>query len=177
MSSTSDEYVEGAHPLKLLRGNGIFRAMTHQPMYRVNSDQVSHENIDGETMVINFDTGVYYNIRLSSLTVWNALEQGATFDELIAEVSRAHVGEDLEIRAGVRSFLDELIRENLIVETGNDGAARPRGAAPPAAERVPFTPPTLEKYTDMQDFLLADPVHDTDEAGFPKPRAERPDTR
>ena len=43
-------------------------------------------------------------------------------------------------------------------------AAAPAGA--PA-----FVVPTLEKYTDMEALLLADPIHEVDEAaGWPKPK-------
>ena len=35
----------------------------------------------------------------------------------------------------------------------------------------PFVPPTLEKYTDMQDLVLLDPVHEVDERGWPHAQA------
>jgi hypothetical protein len=30
-----------------------------------------------------------------------------------------------------------------------------------------FEPPTLEHYTDMEYFLLLDPIHEVDESGWP----------
>ena len=35
-----------------------------------------------------------------------------------------------------------------------------------------YQPPVLETYADLQDILLLDPVHDVDETGWPKTRAE-----
>jgi hypothetical protein len=32
---------------------------------------------------------------------------------------------------------------------------------------VPYTKPVLNKYTDMQQLLLADPLHEVQEAGWP----------
>ena len=148
--------------------------MFSAPVFHVNTPKVSHENIDGEAMVINFDTGAYYNLQAAALTVWEQLVHGATLEDLVAAVSGAYPGDTAEIRRTVGAFLDELMREDLVVQgAGVAAASRPAATAP--ATRVPFTPPQLNKYTDMQDFLLADPVHDTDEAGFPKPKPQRTD--
>jgi hypothetical protein len=53
------------------------------------------------------------------------------------------------------------------------GLAPPGPAAPddPApAERATFIAPVLAVYTDMQDLLLLDPIHDVDEIGWPTRR-------
>jgi hypothetical protein len=41
-----------------------------------------------------------------------------------------------------------------------------QGAAP-EARAVAFVPPSLAKFQDMQDLLLLDPIHETDEPGWP----------
>ena len=148
--------------------------MFSTPVLQVNTPKVSHENIDGQIMVINFDTGAYYTLQAAALTVWDQLVHGATLEDLVAAVSGAYRGDTAEIRRTVEAFLDELLREDLVVQRAGVAAA-PRPAATAPATPVPFTPPQLDKYTDMQDFLLADPVHDTDEAGFPKPKLQRTD--
>jgi len=33
---------------------------------------------------------------------------------------------------------------------------------------APFVLPVLERYTDMQELLLIDPIHDVDETGWPR---------
>ena len=43
-------------------------------------------------------------------------------------------------------------------------------AGEPLAARGPFEPPTFETYTDMQYFLLLDPIHDVEAAGWPHER-------
>lgn len=148
--------------------------MPDQPTLRVNSPPVSHENIDGEAMVIHFETGAYYNLRGSALTVWEQVVRGGTREEIVAAAVRSFRGDPAEIAGGVGEFLDELVRENLVVAgngpAGSNGAA---AALVSGVELAAFVPPELNKYTDMQDFLLADPVHDTDDAGFPKPNARR----
>jgi hypothetical protein len=33
-------------------------------------------------------------------------------------------------------------------------------------------PPVLERYTDMQELLFLDPIHDVDESGWPHRKVE-----
>ena len=150
--------------------------MPDQPTLRVNSPPVSHELIDGEIMVIHFETGSYYNLRGSAVTVWEQVARRGTREDIVAAVSRAWRGDPAEIRRAVSEFLDRLVLEDLIVAA--DGPAPQPGSAAAsasAAEPPSFLPPQLDKFTDMGDFLLADPVHDTDEAGWPTPQAKPTD--
>ncbi len=56
----------------------------------------------------------------------------------------------------------DLKANDLIRDTG-EGA----GAFSPPAIQGAFAPPRLQRYTDMQDLLLLDPIHDVDEVGWP----------
>jgi hypothetical protein len=41
-------------------------------------------------------------------------------------------------------------------------------ALPPVVSgRLSFTHPQLQKYTDMQELLLLDPIHEVEESGWP----------
>jgi hypothetical protein len=42
----------------------------------------------------------------------------------------------------------------------------------PPDERRPFDEPVLEKFEDMQDLILLDPVFEVDEAGWPSARQQ-----
>src|SRR4051794_38301552 len=70
----------------------------------------------------------------------------------------------------VEGFASQLVAEQLLVPVAGTEdqpatAWQPPGAAPglPAA----YGAPALNKYTDMQELLLLDPVHEVDEAGWP----------
>ena len=68
----------------------------------------------------------------------------------------------------------ELEAEDLILvlpETAAPNAAHETLAATePIDSRLPFVNPTLTKFTDMQDLLLLDPIHEVDEMGWPHPK-------
>ena len=35
-----------------------------------------------------------------------------------------------------------------------------------------FEPPLISKYSDMQELLILDPIHDVSDAGWPNPKSE-----
>ena len=127
--------------------------------------QVIHETIDGETIIIDLVSGTYYSLQGAGAEIWNAVADGEGRDGVQARIAAAYAGEAGEIGAAVDGFLAELEAEGLIVSASANGAAP--GAPPAATGSTPFAPPRLEKYTDMQDIILLDPVHKVDDRGWP----------
>ena len=77
-----------------------------------------------------------------------------------------------------QSYVDriaELQQEDLIVPDDAKKPQRIKGLdvrieAGSETEKPSFEAPILHKYTDMQDLLLLDPIHEVDEAGWPVAR-------
>jgi hypothetical protein len=69
----------------------------------------------------------------------------------------------------------ELLREELLTlftEDAEPPEPSSQLAEPEPAVVVPFVAPVLRKYTDMQEFMLVDPIHDVDvDAGWPHVKA------
>jgi hypothetical protein len=64
----------------------------------------------------------------------------------------------------VANFVTELIAEGLVVEASD----RERGELPALdVGDGRLDVPLIEKFTDMEDLLLLDPVHDVDARGWP----------
>jgi Coenzyme PQQ synthesis protein D (PqqD) len=136
-------------------------------VYRVNDGAVIHETIDGETVVIDLATGTYFSLRDSAAAIWSSVVNGATPESAAAALAERYDGTAETFRAAAAELLEELARENLVVATAGAIEMLPPGAQT-AAERLPFSRPVLEKYTDMQDIILLDPVHHVDAAtGWP----------
>jgi hypothetical protein len=138
----------------------------------VNPRRVVHETIDGETILIHLETGAYYSLEGSGAEIWNLLVAGWTEDELCDEVARRYPG-DAEAISAAREFTAEVLREELLEPATGDGDA-PAGPAPQAVPDVAFATPALKKYTDMEYFLLLDPIHEVEEAGWPHERPAEP---
>ena len=142
--------------------------MTH---FQVNSPNVIHEIIDGEVVLINLETGSYYSIDKVGAVVWEYILQGLSSNQIVEALMTQYDSEQEEIAVGIQQLFDSLQAEQLIVS----------GEAPTIYENTPyvanegnngkeksrFEAPDLHKYTDMEDLLLLDPIHDVDESGWP----------
>ncbi len=147
--------------------------MTH---FRVNAPNVIHETIDGEAVIVNLQTGSYYSIDKVGAAVWQRMEQGLGVARIVAAIAAEYAGDAADIEAGVRQLFTQLQDEGLVVaadaSAGDDAAAAGNGSA--AAEaRPPFERPVLHKYTDMEDLLLLDPIHDVGDKGWPNAPAKK----
>ena len=141
--------------------------------FRVNVPHVSAEWMDGEVMIINLDTGHYYSITGIGAEVWRMIEEGCSGETIAAEVKARYRGEADQIQTSLATYTSELEQERLIVPHENSDAGAGERETPAVAEgdgtRPEFTAPLLEKYTDMQDLLLIDPIHEVDdEQGWPR---------
>ena len=150
--------------------------------FRVNTPTVTHEIIDGEAVIINLDSGNYYSLVETGTLIWSLVERGASTSDVQGLLQQSFQGEATEIDRGVQELLSQLQQENLI--TPVDGAPAVDATelkqilnnhnGHNGHEKPQFNPPQLNKYSDMQELLLLDPIHDVDEAGWPKPVADLP---
>lgn len=145
--------------------------------YSVNP-KIVNETIDGEVIMLNLDRGRYYSLTRSGAEAWAALQKLATPAEVVDQLHGRYAAERSEIEAAVRRLVDDLCREELIAPV--DAGA----PAPPAVtngkhggSRTVFEPPVLQVYTDMEDLLMLDPIHEVDETGWPgRPAGGMPPT-
>lgn len=141
---------------------------------RVNAPHVIHESIDGEVIVIDLGTGNYYSLKGSGADVWDALARAGSVTQaaLVDALAARFDARREELDAGVTALLADLRQEGLIVDDATNGAAPEAIAPDPSVAKSVFTPPQLEKFTDMQDLVLLDPVHEVDATGWPQRRPD-----
>lgn len=141
--------------------------------FRVASPNVMHETIEGEVILIDLTTGSYYSLRNAGACIWHAIEQGADEDEIGAALELRYDGLPEVMHEAARRLVAELQAEGLIEEDVRAIRADPLALFEDGTgSRTPFQAPVLEKFTDMQDLVLIDPVHQVGEAGWPHERAE-----
>jgi coenzyme PQQ synthesis protein D (PqqD) len=141
--------------------------------FRVNTPTVTHETIDGEAVIINLDSGNYYSLVDVGSFIWGLVDKGASADEVQSLVLQTYQGNTADVDRGVEELLAQLQQENLIVPV--DGELLDLAQLELHSnghEKTSFSAPLLHKYSDMQELLLLDPIHDVDEAGWPKPNPE-----
>ena len=137
--------------------------------FRVNTPNVVAEAFDDEMVLVNLDNGSYYTLDKVGLDIWGQLEQRVGLDRIVYTVASTYDSDGADIEGAGSSFIEALQQEGLIVAAEHDEAppAEPSRTVSPA-DRCPFTAPVLQRYTDMQDLLLLDPIHEVDESGWPR---------
>lgn len=147
-------------------------------LFRVNSPQVTHQTLDGETIILNLESGIYYSAGSCAALIWEGITQGVAAHEIAAQLERRYCGNPETFSAAIEAFLGELQQESLIVPQSNGAQAAAWPDHLDALFPVPTTAslfelPILQKYTDMQDLLLLDPIHEVDEAGWPLEKSDQ----
>jgi hypothetical protein len=127
--------------------------------------------IDGEAVLVNLNNGNYYSIDKVGAEVWKLVEKKAAVSQIVHHIASLYEGNREEIESGIHALLAELQAEELILP--DPAATPPEGngfhtspEAPQGGKPV-FEQPQLQKYSDMEDLLLLDPIHDVDETGWP----------
>lgn len=137
--------------------------------FAINEAQAVYEVFDGEVLAINLETGKYYSMLALSAQVWRWLIDGVPLGRIAAALEKICSADRPAVVAQLEAFLAKLAEEGLIVP----GKAAPAEADPVLSQPMAAAPLTLavEVYTEMQDLLLLDPIHDVEEEGWPLARA------
>ena len=129
--------------------------------YRVNAPEAIHQTIEGEVILINLATGNYYSLRDTAAETWAMLEAGMEPDEAAGRLAARYGTSEEEVRGHVQGLVERLREEGLLAE-----AVAALDTPPPLAPEDPptaeYAPPVMEKFEDMQDLILLDPVHEVD---------------
>jgi hypothetical protein len=145
--------------------------MTDLRFYQINKAQLILEDFGDETVIVHVESGFYYSVSGSGSRILELIEAGYADGDLAALL-----GEPARrpgARAEIAAFVDRLLAEGIITaRSADDGAMLPDGAAGPGSpDEAAWQPPVLERFDEVRDLLLIDPVHQVDENyGWPKPR-------
>jgi hypothetical protein len=132
--------------------------------YEINSPHVISESLSGETVIINLQTGTYHNLNDNGSRIWQALSEPVDLQSL----AQAIACEDPQVGpAQIEMALSEWMRT-----LAEQGLVRISRESVPSQRLQPIVVPSLdwvcESYTDMQDLLGLDPIHEADsETGWP----------
>ncbi len=121
----------------------------------VNLERAAGDVIDGEAIIIDLATGVYYSMQGIGGLIWSMIDArqsvGAMHDRIVATFD---VDPD-EARRDLHSVLDQLLAEGLVQRSAEGAEAGP--AVPADTVRTAYARPALQIYRDMQELLALDP--------------------
>ena len=148
--------------------------------FTVPNPPIVSESFGDEAVMVNLQQGTYYSVRGTAFTTWSLVSAGVAVGTIVDGLAATYDAPTPDIEAAVAALLAEMEREGLIVRADSDASSPQLGPAPAAQAKQRFERPVLEKFTDVQDLLALDPIHDVDGTGWPQPRAEHtpaPDAR
>lgn len=130
--------------------------------YEPSGANIVFEVFDGEVVIVNLDSGKYYSIKNIGAYVWNGLIAYNSPQQITKALQENYHNGSPDIQSDIDQFLKQLIEEGLLKES-----SQPLANDVIKSPIVSYQPPTIDVYSDMQEILLLDPVHDVDESGWP----------
>lgn len=122
-------------------------------LFELNSPDVVSDVLDGEAVIINLDTGMYFRAAGDACGVWSAIIDGAD-PSSAPEPARAELG----------AFVEKLTEHELVRTRSGDASGDSSGLPAFAAGSL-----VIESHADLQDLLALDPVHDVESTtGWPQ---------
>jgi hypothetical protein len=122
---------------------------------RVDPEKVAAQLVNGEAIIINFGTGVYYSMDGVGAEVWSLLEATGDVDRTVTVIRSRYDVDPARARSDVERLTGELLVEQVLL-----AAASPadKDEDPLAAEagRV-YAAPVLHIYRDMNELMALDP--------------------
>jgi hypothetical protein len=115
--------------------------MPDKKVFCVRPDDILHDTIEGETVVIDLRSGTYFRFDGAATHAWTILVGRVTEDELIDRLAAAYAGPRETIADQVHDFLLALYRDGIIYRE--------------------------EASAGTHELLTIDPVHEVNEAGWP----------
>lgn len=123
---------------------------------------------------MNLESGHYFSTRNIGALVWACIEQGAAVDAISGVIVNRYQIEKIDADRALAKFVGELLQHGLVREAVDGENTRPATLDDATGWPATWSAPQVEVYTDMEDLLLLDPIHDVSDAGWPMPLPDQP---
>jgi hypothetical protein len=125
------------------------------------------QQFDSEVVLANYQNGVYYNLDGSAAQVWLGLKLNRTVEEIGRALAAATGGDVTSITQQVQAFVDSMLAEGLIADGAADAGSETSIESWTPALSGAFVAPEFQRFDNLRELLLMDPVHDAGEQGWP----------
>jgi len=144
--------------------------MSQQPIaaaYAVASRDIVSEDFDGEFVVLDLGSGKYYSMDAAASALWRVITAGVSMQALAEVVGGATLASPGITAQSIHDYAEQLVAYGCLARSDVSGTAT-LDPATVAALRACAGPPKVEMFSDLADLIMADPIHDVEEAaGWP----------
>ncbi len=122
----------------------------------VDESSVAGKVMDGEAIIIDLSTGVYYSADKVGGFIWSQIEGGSALVDIVDAVCAQYVIDPDQAKADVFGFVSQLVDANLVSTEPANGTVSTADRAG-SIEKIPYETPVLVPYEEMADLLALDP--------------------
>lgn len=131
----------------------------------IDTKALATEKIDGEIIIVSSVTGQYFALSSSASDVWELILNRVGRDAWIDILNFAYPLTPPELENQLDNILNIFLEQNLISPL--DGNGTNTFSLDNSVNRKEWIAPVIDIFNDLTDLLLADPIHDTTESGWP----------
>lgn len=130
--------------------------VTLQSRFRPNEEEVAAKVMDGEAILINLSTGMYYSMDKVGAMIWEFVEKRCSLAEMAGAIRGRYEVSAEQIEADVERLVGALLQENLVLEA-DEAAPHEELQLEDPQQRELYEAPQLNIYRDMGALLALDP--------------------
>lgn len=138
------------------------------PPFALKIDSLSMERLDGETILIDFESGEYFSFKGSSADLVWLVQNEIPYESWEGVLSGAFLEFSLtsEIWEEISEFLHAMERAGILIRV--ETVSGTSSDLPKDYERITWQAPEVMINSDLVDLLVIDPIHDASEDGWPE---------
>ena len=120
-----------------------------------NEHRVASKVVDGEAILIDLSSGMYYSMENVSGLVWSMIMAGSSIARIAEVIADRYSVPLARVQEDVRALVEELLADNLVLV----GQPRDGLSSEPAVDGAvgAYERPKLLKYDDMAEMFALDP--------------------
>jgi len=127
--------------------------------YTLNNDKMFVDITDGVAIVINSETGIYYGMNGLGTNVFENISKGVSVEK-ISDTLKNISGAPQDVEARLSTFINAL-KDKEIVLDGAESAEK--ASIDEVVAKADAFSLEVNEYSDAQEMLLADPIHEVKE--------------
>lgn len=136
--------------------------------YSIDRSRIIFERFEDETVLVNVESGYYYSLTPTGAEILELLEEGISANSLALTLF-GDSENSTRFQSRIADFVGQLAAEGIIVERESENGTGTEVGMPRYAADAGYELPVLERFEDVRDLLLIDPIHQVDpEYGWPK---------
>jgi len=131
--------------------------------YKLANKNIIFEAFDGEIVLTNFVTGIYYGFNTTASLIWTMILHGKTGHEIISSLEQAFPNNKAQLQIDLNSFINSLLTEEIIKESVDVLKNNEKIDITASS----YVAPNFDRFDDMKEMLMTDVIHEVENDGWP----------